>query len=188
MRKTDPRMFYELGRSLDELKRLSYATSAPEIVLALYNPNQWLSKFLAATDGEEVPLAKSREAATNLLRLVRRVNDAMLSALKKSAKESLGSDNVRCLFELLDNFEAEFAHECRELAAFIVTQKGLFSTPLLIEAAEGQFSKNQRAVMPQKTISDIQQAGRCLAFELPTACAFHVCRATEALMLEYLHL
>jgi len=31
----------------------------------------------------------------------------------------------------------------------------------------------------------LKEAGRCLAFDLPTACAFHICRATEALMLTY---
>jgi hypothetical protein len=39
--------------------------------------------------------------------------------------------------------------------------------------------------MPPKVIEDIQESGRCLAFERSTACAFHICRATEGLMRAY---
>ena len=53
------------------------------------------------------------------------------------------------------------------------------------ENAEAKFPKELLAVMPAKSIADIQEAGRCLAFERATACAFHICRATEALMLDY---
>jgi transposase-like protein len=35
------------------------------------------------------------------------------------------------------------------------------------------------------TRDDFKQAARCLAFEIPTACAFHVCRGTEALIIQY---
>lgn len=34
-------------------------------------------------------------------------------------------------------------------------------------------------------MSDIQQAGKCLAFDLDTACGFHIVRATETLIHQY---
>jgi hypothetical protein len=56
---------------------------------------------------------------------------------------------------------------------------------MLLESAEQKFPQNLLNVLPQRTTDDLKEAGRCLAFERPTACAFHICRATEALILAY---
>lgn len=85
----------------------------------------------------------------------------------------------------LQDFEEGFDRDCQNLAVFAVTPKGDLSIRILIENAEKKFPANLLAVMPPKTIEDIQEAGKCLVFERATACAFHICRATEALMLAY---
>jgi hypothetical protein len=84
-----------------------------------------------------------------------------------------------------EKFEESFEHDCRNLDVFMVTPKGIYSTRQLIENAENKFSPAIRSVLPPESIADIQWAGKSLAFEIPTACAFYIFRATESLMLKY---
>jgi hypothetical protein len=39
--------------------------------------------------------------------------------------------------------------------------------------------------MPAQAILDFRAAGSCLAYDLPTACGFHVYRATDAMLRHY---
>ena len=42
-----------------------------------------------------------------------------------------------------------------------------------------------RVKLPPQAVFDIREAGKCLAFETPTASAFHLLRAVEAMLLLY---
>ena len=42
-----------------------------------------------------------------------------------------------------------------------------------------------RTQIPNEAMDDIKQAGRCIAFDIPTAAAFHIIRATETVILQY---
>jgi hypothetical protein len=68
---------------------------------------------------------------------------------------------------------------------FAVTPKDDRDLRVLISDAIQHWSSDVLVVLPEKTKDDLREAGRCLAFDRPTACAFHVCRAAEALMLAY---
>jgi hypothetical protein len=75
--------------------------------------------------------------------------------------------------------------ELGQLDTYFVSRTGIYSTPELIERADEQFAPNIRERFPESTRLDIRQAGRCLAFELPTAAGFHIMRATESILREY---
>ena len=66
-------------------------------------------------------------------------------------------------------FETVLANELPGLATYVVSPKGIFSTDDLIANAERQISEKCRGALNEKARGDIQQAGKCLAFELPTA-------------------
>ena len=72
--------------------------------------------------------------------------------------------------------------ECRTLDTYAVSQKGAYSTPLLIDHAEILIPESTREKLGGVAIDDIRQAGRCLAFDLPTAAGFHLFRAVESVM------
>src|SRR5262249_13042567 len=61
-----------------------------------------------------------------------------------------------------------------------------YATPELIERAEKLFSESVRVEMPPEAVEDVRQAGRCIAFELPTAAGFHILRCVESVMLRYM--
>ncbi len=56
---------------------------------------------------------------------------------------------------------------------------------LLIYSAEQALSKRSIEQLPDSCLKDIKEAGRCLAFDLPTACGFHIFRALETVILMY---
>src|SRR5580704_15255734 len=72
-----------------------------------------------------------------------------------------------------------------ESPVFTVTPKGIYDTRLLMTRPEEKFPERVRSILPPQVLADLKQAASCLAFDIPTACAFHVCRATEALLLKY---
>jgi hypothetical protein len=82
-------------------------------------------------------------------------------------------------------FETVLCAELNTLAAYGVTQKGIYSTSDLIERAERILPEPVLARIDSKTIEEIRQSGRCLAFDNATASAFHIMRATETVIHEY---
>jgi hypothetical protein len=67
----------------------------------------------------------------------------------------------------------------------LVEQIGAYRTPTLIESADVVFPTNVRDKLQPDAVKDVRDAGRALAFELPTAVGFHICRAVETTLLQY---
>jgi hypothetical protein len=88
---------------------------------------------------------------------------------------------------LLISFESSLEDDLTRLPTYVVEQVGAYSSDELIASAIHVIPRNIRrtGVLPQQTLTDVQAAGACLAFDLPTACAFHVFRATDAMLRKY---
>ena len=82
-------------------------------------------------------------------------------------------------------FETVLSAELQTLATYHASQKGIYSTTDLIERAEKIFPQSVLAKTDSGVIEEIRQSGRCLAFDNATASAFHMMRATEAVMHKY---
>jgi hypothetical protein len=70
------------------------------------------------------------------------------------------------------------------LHSYFVTQKGGFDTISLLAYGENLFPP-ELASKVRDALFDAREAGKCLAFELPTACGFHIFRATESVLRKY---
>jgi len=55
----------------------------------------------------------------------------------------------------------------------------------LIEKADLALEEDVRKIVSAESLEDFKQAGRCLAFDLPTAAGFHAMRATEDVLRKY---
>lgn len=191
VKQTNPHIYYQIGVALNDIRGLKKGMSILEASHVLFIPQRWVARFLEET--EDIGFIHTREAATNLNWLIEKFlsatyrkeylddDDAKWEALKRPMNEF----EIGGLIQGLTNFEREFAGECRDIDVFVITPPGLRSARLLMECAEKEFPEKLRNVLPAQAVYDFRQAGRCLVFDLPTACAFHVCRATEALMLRY---
>lgn len=102
-----------------------------------------------------------------------KVEDWQLSGLRQSAKD----------------FETVLANELPGLDIYHVSSVGIYSTPALIENAElailEGLSQECQGIVSESAKKDFNQAGRCLAFELPTAAGFHTMRSVEAVLRDY---
>jgi len=81
-------------------------------------------------------------------------------------------------------FEAVLKAELGRSGIFLVAPKNAMDTLLLIEAGEQAFPLDLHSKVPS-AIDDVKQAMSCIAFELPTAAAFHLHRANETVLKSY---
>jgi hypothetical protein len=65
------------------------------------------------------------------------------------------------------------------MAVFSVEKKGIYQTEDLIDHADEHLPESARGRIQPQAKTDLIAAGRCLAFNIPTASAFHVWRALE---------
>jgi len=84
-----------------------------------------------------------------------------------------------------DTFETVLAAELGTLDAYFVSQKLAYETRVLIEQADKLIPESLRSELPQETTNDLRQAGRCIAFDIPTAAGFHIIRAVESVIRKY---
>jgi len=187
MQRVNLPIFYQFGATMGELRVLDARdpVNHPTVINIIFKSSIWIMFFLSATN--DITLPGTRDAVQNLYNLLGEVKTKLQNLTQSDASEPelLGDIFMRRLNEELHAFELMFERESRRISVFAVRPIGILDTEKLIESAEKRFPDNLLAVMPQLTIRDLRESGKCLAFGLPTACAFHVCRATEALMLAY---
>ena len=85
----------------------------------------------------------------------------------------------------LNELESVLGNDMPGIAAYLVSKKGIFDTEDLIEHAENYLLPDIRGGLPEQAKVDLREAGKCLAYELATACAFHLWRAVEMVMEAY---
>lgn len=88
------------------------------------------------------------------------------------------------LKRVFTTFEITFKAELSVANLYAVTPKGAYDTNLLAEYGLHAFPKSLAEKVPEAA-NDAKQAARCLAFDLPTAAAFHLHRAHEAVVHSY---
>lgn len=178
--------FYQLGKELKSILKLKTGATMFDVEggwFTLVGIKPWLHTFWEETKDLSIP--KTRKAIGRLDRVVRKAGDRLMIDFQAKKDPTLTLEENTAVREALETFEKEFEHESRQLAVFGVTPKGDRDVRILIDDASKKFPQDYLAVMPQHVIDDLQEAGKCLAFERATACAFHICRATEALMIAY---
>ncbi len=84
------------------------------------------------------------------------------------------------MIELRPTLEAE----ARGMVAYIISERR-FRIDHLINSPSSLFAKTTYENLPSIAKDDFAEAGKCLAFERPTAAAFHMLRATEATLRHY---
>lgn len=86
----------------------------------------------------------------------------------------------------IDAFKSVFATECADVDVYSVGQIAIYRTSALVANGEDILPKDIQDDIPTETLIEFNSAGKCLAFDLPTACGFHALRAVEIVMDDYL--
>jgi hypothetical protein len=169
--------FYEIGTVLHPLAGVAAGQEIDTIGLSILYPAQQRLEGLLAQ--QIVPVKVCSQDGWRLHKIL----TDLITKIGK--KEKLEAMDAFYLSDGLRKFEAVLNAELAQMDTYYVSQKGCYSTNHLIEQAEIMFPPTIRDFMTPESIMDVRQAGRCLAFELATASAFHLLRATESILHKY---
>ena len=86
--------------------------------------------------------------------------------------------------KILEQIDATLDAELQLRSAFIVTQKR-FQLDHLLSTPQSLFGHIVFENLPDICQFDFKEAGRCIAFGLPTSAAFHIMRGTEGVLRHY---
>ena len=104
--------------------------------------------------------------------------------LEESEVKMLDASQAADLSIIMTNIRMTLDAEISGIYAFITTPKRLDSEKIL-EDMPSLFSPGVFDLFPDIAKYDFNESGKCIAFERPTAAAFHILRATEANLRHY---
>jgi hypothetical protein len=168
--------FYKLG-ALQKLRELEiednqelseFDTSWSTIFLIF----MLIGEFMENPENAVLPgaLEAAKEIRADSGRLVRKIRD----------DKKLGIGDLTFLKSKLSKFENLLEYDLKRFPTFSVERTGIFDSDDLVLNADKHLSETALKNSDPKVIEDFKAAGRCLAFDLFTACGFHAVRALEA--------
>lgn len=173
--------FYDLGNLLQDVYLRSRRGPINALEYSATKAMQMLSGM--AYGGTGFRFDVSQDAAIELVAVL---GEWVLEA-KENPERALDSSSpdLEELDRAIGNFNQALSLEMGRAPVFLVLPKGVYDTRLLITNAAAMYD-GYHDRLPKEAIDDTNAAGRCLAFDLPTAAGFHIARATEAVIKKYM--
>lgn len=182
MQRIDADIMFRLGAELRALRD----SNKPKLPLyAIFHP--WSDAIdTLNTLINSLSLRMCREAVARLERVGKYVfSDFYAAGASRERFEEPHSEvNVDLLSAAINEVEIVIRAEIRQVEIYFASPVGIYATSELIERADELFSDDMRAVLSESAREDIRYGGKCLAFGLPDAAAFHILKATEEVMRE----
>ncbi len=94
--------------------------------------------------------------------------------------------NLQTLQDAIRKFETVLAEEVSASPIFCLERVGNLSTERLLSGATTGYDAGVVSALDEMCIREINEAGKCLAFERATAAGFHILRAVELSVRQYL--
>lgn len=174
--------FYNLAATLHPLANLQYGAKLKDVFYDLYVVKLWLAPLKR---GEPVPLTVSWPALEKLVMSIEAIVPADRDQIKTLDMESeVESGILYRIKSATSEFETILSAELLSMNTYYVSQQGIYNTSDLVSRAELALGASLD-IISEAAKKDFSQAGRCLAFELSTAAAFHSTRAVEAVLRQY---
>ena len=126
---------------------------------------------------EGLNLQVTRRAAAELKNL----RDELAQADEEA---ELSAEQARKLVSAINDVRNTLEAELQGFNIYVVTPKRIDMARLLTNV-ENLFAPKVFDKLPDIARFDLSEAGKCIAFERPTAAAFHLMRATEAVLREF---
>jgi hypothetical protein len=185
MEKVNLFFFYQLGAQLSPLSKM---TAEPKNRVDVFIAGQTVGTYVRSLLNWTVELKVCRAGATALLDAIDKVQkwSNTVKAPEDWTKKDYSLDSMfQQVIIKAKNLETVLSEELQTLSSYYASQKGIYSISDLIDQAEKMFFPSMLEKFGESVVQDIKQGGRCLAFDIPTACGFHMLRATEAVLHEY---
>lgn len=175
---------FEGGRALRPLEDLRSNTKYSDAQLALYVARGWLEPIVQGHSLFKIRTAWAK--GNELLVAMNSALNQMEIALGSSPQEDkeLGWQIFYSIKAPYDAFVTVLGAEWSIADLFLVSKLPGYDTTDLIESGRVLFPSDMGAKVPE-AIDDANQAGKCLAFRLPTAAGFHLHRVNETVLRRY---
>lgn len=174
---------YAAGRCFGVVSKIESAETTQTHAYILWTAREFLESMLAP---DSPLLGSARRSGQKVVEAIDKIIPrSWLQINQIPNDEQINQHRSWEIRSTLFDFETVLRNEMPDVAAYVVAQKGIYRTEDLIANADKQISAVVRNLTPAQTSQDIREAGKCLAFELGTASAFHLWRAVEAMMAQY---
>jgi hypothetical protein len=189
MKPVDLPFFVELGSALEQASKVDAIGPLFDAFVKLYRLRNALGTLAA---GDRTKLVACGHDLAELLNLLN-------SFESRHFRDSEGNwisppDTARSEFEVgaivakVQQFQTVLIADLRISTSFTITESGIFDVNQLVNCARNVLSANAAKTVGEEVLREIDDAGKCLAFNLPTACGFHAMRAVERVIKRYLAL
>jgi hypothetical protein len=175
--------YYEFGKRtqaiLEQLEKIDKPVPKASVAFRLFS-YRWMLKGLL-----QEPCALLPGCQRSIRAVIKRITDVIPSdeiddiIEPKDKNEQVQNFQISWISEEIKKFETILRNDMPEMATFAVSQIGIFRTDDLINNAHRQIAEPLQQLLQGRAKADIAEAGKCLAFRLSTASAFHACRAIE---------
>lgn len=180
--------YFELAEALHTARRSLSAdmVKGGTIWITTFTLVPKLKSFVADDNG----FSTSKRVANDLSDIITSWTNEHVTSSEGWSSEKLDQEfnswEFNAISGKIDAFKSVFAAECGEVDVYSVGQVGIYRTSSLVSEGSAILPAEVRSAIPEHACKEFDDAGRCLAFDLPTACGFHALRALELVMDTYL--
>lgn len=171
---------YTLAGQLRPLSLLGENTTQLDAFVAI---NESVNALESLLTGNPLGLRASWSKGNELINTAKKVAADILNDAD-NIHEPLPLQSLTLLKAAFTTFEVTLKAELSVANLYALTNKGAYDTSTLAEFGLEAFPASLASKVPGAA-ADARQAARCIAFDLPTAAAFHMHRAHEAVVHAY---
>lgn len=183
MERVDTYLFYLLGSVLRALARFSM-----EPLQNKWNhidsSQAWLADFIA-TYGK-IQGSQALSSVPRAQEVLRIVNELDKIPGDKRREEPMPNDIRFELEHAINSFEISLNNDCNRLPIFLITATGNYDMLQLLQGASNQYAPETTTHLSAECKREIDESGRCLITGRATASGFHMLRAVELVIIQYL--
>ncbi len=174
---------YQLGFVMGQFKNLMNQPHTTYLDLATGSALLW-ANLGEMQKGIPVPFEATGKLITEMIEAL----DLFKSEFERvGAKTPIGNTPMMRfrLNDVATRLETIMSQELDAMPIWFVTKRRAYSIDLLINSAEKILDEDSIGLLSARSVKDIREAGRAIAFELPTAAGFHSIRAVEGVARGY---
>ncbi|MFI5409850.1 hypothetical protein [Kaistia sp. UC242_56] len=179
--------YFELAEALQFARQASTPESSEggALYVGLWQLPIKLRSFVADNNG----FVTSKNAASSLIDSVTRIVSTIVPAgdfKPENFSKEYQSWEYSEIPRKIDAFKSVFEAECRDVDVYSVDEISIYKTSALVSNGSGIIPIEYRSLVSKDVLDEFDNSGKCLAFNLPTACGFHALRGLELVMESYL--
>ena len=161
---------------MEPLERLKADDERIDAAIAVWRAKGKLNEFLTSSVFSS-EIRSCRQLGQALLQTLNEFND-------KDLEKNIQAHEAWIIKNSHEKFKIAFLAELGIVPSYFVTRKGSFDTLSILDTPLCLYPIEIVTKVPE-AVYDVIEAGKALAFDLPTACGFHVFRVTESVLRRY---